>query len=90
MTFKHEEVNSFLTMFKEVKNEIKSFNGCEHLALWRDAHQPNIFMTYSIWEDNDKLDAYRKSVFFKSTWQRTKQWFSEKPIAYSSYEEVEI
>lgn len=57
--------------------------GCRHLELMRDIHQPNVFMTYSYWDDETALNYYRNSVLFKETWAKTKLLFAEKPTAYS-------
>ncbi len=90
MTFKEEDVQDFLTMFNETKSKIRNFKGCQHLTLLRDAKQPNIFMTYSIWKNEEALEDYRNSELFKTTWKRTKQWFAAKPVAYSAYEEMKV
>jgi heme-degrading monooxygenase HmoA len=87
MTFNESDVEAFLTMFKDTKGKISNFKGCQHLVLLRDADQPYVFMTYSIWENKEALEAYRHSTLFKTTWQKTKKWFSARPVAFSAYEE---
>ncbi len=83
MTFKEDAVQTFLDFFNERKKIIRNFPGCTHLELWRDKHQPNVYFTYSIWKNEEALDHYRYSGFFKETWTFTKQHFSAKPEAYS-------
>lgn len=83
MSFREEEVPQFVALFEERKETIRSFEGCLHLELWQDAHNPNIFFTYSIWEDEFSLNHYRFSDFFRDTWGRTKALFKEKPQAWS-------
>lgn len=83
MTFRKDEVNSFLDLFEERKSLIRNFNGCSHLELWQDAHNENVFFTYSNWESEDHLNHYRFSELFKDTWARTKALFAEKPQAWS-------
>lgn len=83
MSFREEEVPQFVALFEERKETIRSFEGCLHLELWQDAHNPNIFFTYSIWEDESSLNHYRFSDFFRDTWGRTKALFKEKPQAWS-------
>lgn len=83
LTFKKEKVETFLENFEKNKLKIRNFSGCHHLELWRDTHQPNTFFTYSYWESEEKLDAYRHSEFFKNVWSKTKILFSEKPQAWS-------
>lgn len=90
MTFKEDKVDDFLTVFNESKNKIRSFPGCQHLELLKDYSQPNIFSTYSIWEDDDALNAYRHSELFEGVWANTKALFSDKPMAFSSKKYIEV
>lgn len=90
MTFKPEEVSSFLENFEANKSFIRNFPGCQHLELWQDENQKNIFMTYSHWESEESLDQYRDSELFKTVWSFTKALFSEKPKAFSSKKLQEV
>jgi heme-degrading monooxygenase HmoA len=83
MTFKEEAIASFLQLFNERKEQIRHFHGCHHLELWQDKHHPQVYFTYSHWENEETLDHYRFSEFFKNTWTLTKQHFAAKPEAYS-------
>jgi quinol monooxygenase YgiN len=83
MTFKGEEVDKFLSLFNDRKDRIRHFEGCSHLELWQDAHQANIFFTYSIWQSEQHLEHYRFSELFKDTWARTKVLFADKAQAWS-------
>jgi len=83
MTFREAEVETFLRLFNERKHLIRSFEGCSHLELWREAHKPNVFFTYSIWKSEAHLDHYRFSDLFKDTWSKTKALFAEKASAWS-------
>ncbi len=83
MTFRENEVLHFLELFNSRKDMIRNFSGCSHLELWNDAHQPNVYFTYSIWENEAKLDHYRFSELFKDVWSKTKALFAEKPEAWS-------
>ena len=83
MTFRKEEIQNFLSLFNSRKEQIRNFPGCSHLELWNDAHKPNVFFTYSIWENESKLDHYRFSELFKDTWAKTKALFEDKPLAFS-------
>jgi len=78
-----EHCETFLEFFDGRKSKIESFSGCHHVELWRDVSDEHIFFTYSHWESEDALDAYRKSDFFAETWQKTKSLFSGKPEAWS-------
>jgi heme oxygenase (mycobilin-producing) len=83
MTFREEEVESFKQLFAERKSLIRNFKGCTHLELWQDKASPNIFFTYSWWDSEEYLNAYRNSHFFDDTWNLTKQKFAAKPEAWT-------
>lgn len=83
MTFNPKEVQSFLTLFNENKNKIAGFEGCSHLELLNDINTPGIFFTYSYWQDENCLEAYRNSDLFKGVWQATKKLFADKPEAWT-------
>lgn len=83
MTFKEEAIPSFLRLFNQRKQEIRSFAGCHHLELWQDRLYGNVYFTYSHWQNAEALDLYRSSPFFSETWQQTKPLFSAPPQAWS-------
>lgn len=83
MTFVPEKVDDFLKVFNDSKELIRSFNGCRSVTLFRGINEHNICFTYSIWDSEVHLEKYRRSEVFKSTWERTKVLFSDKPEAWS-------
>lgn len=83
LTFKESEIDTFLEIFEQKKNKIIASKGCLHLELWRNVNIPNILFTYSFWENEDDLNAYRHSDLFEKTWKETKVLFSGKPEAWS-------
>ncbi|MEO1054522.1 MAG: antibiotic biosynthesis monooxygenase family protein [Bacteroidota bacterium] len=83
MTFQEEEVSTFLDVFNNSKDKIRAFEGCSHLELLQDYNQPNIFMTYSYWQDQESLNQYRQSALFGSVWKQTKALFAAPPVAFS-------
>ena len=83
MHFRAEEVENFRQLFEDRKSMIRDFSGCRHLELWQDNKEPGIFFTYSWWESEAALNAYRDSSFFDDTWALTKQKFAAKPEAWS-------
>ena len=83
MTFRQEAVPDFLSDFEKIKNKIRGMEGCHHLELWREVDGSNVLFTYSYWESQQALDAYRRSELFKSVWKRTKEKFAEKAEAWS-------
>jgi quinol monooxygenase YgiN len=83
MTFRPDGVEPFLELFRASRPLIGDFPGCLHLELWRDADAPDVFCTYSHWESEAALEAYRQSELFRSTWARTKPLFAAKAQAFS-------
>lgn len=83
MYFQEDKTEDFLKIFEESKNLIRAFEGCEHLELWQDINQPNVFCTYSHWIGEEYLEKYRLSELFRSTWSKTKVLFVQKPQAFS-------
>lgn len=83
LTINNEKASEFREIFEASKDRIRDFEGCLHLKLFADQNYPNIFFTYSIWEDNEALEKYRKSDLFKDTWKQTKVLFACRPEAWS-------
>ena len=83
ITLQADKIGDFMKIFSEVKNTIADFDGCHHVELLQDIHSPNIFFTYSIWENEHYLDHYRFSDFFKLTWVQSRKLFSQKAEAWS-------
>jgi heme-degrading monooxygenase HmoA len=83
MHFQPERCGEFETLFKQRQAAIQSFEGCRQVVLWNDIHQPEVYYTYSQWESEEHLNAYRFSPFFKETWELTRAMFSQKAEARS-------
>lgn len=83
LLFKKENIPSFEGIFEETKEVIRKYDGCLLLELYQDVNDPSIFFTYSHWESEDHLEAYRNSDFFKEVWGRTKLLFDDTPQAWS-------
>lgn len=83
MNFEESKIELFLENFNQNKEKIRNFEGCNSLKLLRDKNNPSIFFTYSYWESEEHLEAYRNSELFKSVWKKTKAWFNNKPEAWS-------
>jgi heme oxygenase (mycobilin-producing) len=84
LTFQHDKTDDFIRIFEESKDKIKAMPGCMHVELLRCTATPNIFFTLSLWQQEDDLNNYRKSVLFESTWAKTKALFCDKPEAWST------
>ncbi|RXJ51430.1 putative quinol monooxygenase [Gelidibacter gilvus] len=83
MSFEPSNIETFLAYFETKKQLIRDFDGCEFLELYRDKKNTNIFFTYSYWKAESDLEAYRNSELFKTVWATTKQFFNDKPEAWS-------
>ena len=83
MSFEQAQIPNFLSNFEANKNEIRNFDGCLFLELYRDRSEQNVFFTYSYWQDESFLEAYRQSELFKNVWSKTKLMFNAKPQAWS-------
>jgi (4S)-4-hydroxy-5-phosphonooxypentane-2,3-dione isomerase len=85
MTFAPEKTGLFREIFHASKEKIRNFEGCLHLELWESRKEPGVFFTYSKWESEMHLDAYRNSALFRDTWERTNVLFSARPEAWTLY-----
>lgn len=83
MSFHQEYIDRFLSIFEKKKELIRNSSGCHLLELYREKQDSNVFFTYSFWEREEDLEAYRKSEIFKETWAQTKILFNDKPEAWS-------
>jgi len=83
MDFKSDKIVDFLELFNCHKTKIRAFAGCQFLELYQDKNNPNIFFTYSFWEDEQALKNYRNSKLFFQVWSQTKLLFNNKPEAWS-------
>ena len=83
MNFKASEIENFLTIFNQSKNDIRNMPGCNHLELWNSQTDATVFYTYSIWDSENDLNNYRNSELFQSVWPATKALFASKAEASS-------
>jgi len=81
-------LDEFLALFESVQPKINAFPGCRGVKLLKQIDQPNVMMTYSLWESPDNLENYRQSALFETTWAKTKAMFSTKAEAWSMEEIV--
>ena len=84
MTFREDQAAAFLEIFNASRPQIRSFAGCQHLELWQDAQEPQVFCTYSYWDSEEALNHYRHSTLFAEVWSETKKLFAAPPLAFSS------
>lgn len=84
MHFREEEVETFKSLFEEIKFKIRAFPGVLLLECLQDVNDPQIFFTYSHWQSEADLEKYRNSELFKSTWAKTKILFERRAEAWST------
>ncbi len=82
---KSDNIEAFQTIFQESKSKILAREGCFHVELLRCNEPDHIFFTFSIWESQDALDAYRKSELFGGVWPKTKALFAKPAEAWSTH-----
>ncbi|MGB5418722.1 putative quinol monooxygenase [Algibacter sp.] len=81
--FHKQNIEAFLQNFENTKTNIRAFEGCQFLELYRDKNDPSIFFTYSYWESDAALEDYRKSKLFNTVWSKVKPLFNMPPEAWS-------
>ncbi len=90
MTFQADKLADFSAIFARSHEKIREFPGCQQLDLLRDIDNLNVRITYSRWESREALEAYRRSELFRTTWAVTKVLFSEKAVAFSAENVVDL
>jgi len=84
MTFELERSDEFQDFFNEIKDQIVAQPGCFSVKLLRDKEDSGVFFTYSVWDKQSSLDAYRQTELFGMVWPKVKNWFTAKPEAWST------
>ena len=83
LSFHQENIPAFLENFEAMKEKIRNAPGNRLLELYQDKDNPEIFFTYSYWEQESDLENYRHSELFQGVWSFTKKLFNAKPEAWS-------
>ena|SRR5690554_3349467 len=68
----------------EVAPKVRNSKGCTHLRIVIDLHEAGHVTTYSHWNSEDDLNAYRKSEVFINFWSQIKPLFDRPARAWSS------
>ena len=56
MSLHSKFIADFQTMFDEKKSKIRATAGCQLLELYQDKNNPEIFFTYSYWNNESDLE----------------------------------
>ena len=83
MEFEESKIPEFLQNFHDSVDTIRGFSGCSRVQLLRDESDSCVFFTYSHWDSENHLNAYRDSDFFRTVWGKTKKLFRSTPQAWS-------
>lgn len=83
LSFAENKVDEFLQLFNDNAHRIRNFPGCNYLQLQREVGT-NVLFTYSLWDSDEALQAYRKSEVFREIWTEMKKGFNDRPEAWSS------
>jgi len=83
MSFKPQYVDDFIEIFDHAHPLIENMPGCKKVELYAEDGKPNVLFTLSIWDNTESLKSYRNSELFKTTWEKTKALFDDKPAAWS-------
>lgn len=86
LTIKQQSQEEFEFFFRQNKQTISSFKGCQSVKLLKDIQNENGYFTISEWLDSDHLQEYRNSDFFKNIWPKAKGFFSSPAKAWSTIE----
>ena len=78
-----KEGNAFVELFEKYKSQIAGAEGCEGVKMLRGE---KYFFTYSRWESEVHLNAYRYGKVFEEVWPQTKALFSGQPEAWTCEE----
>jgi quinol monooxygenase YgiN len=71
-------------LLKEVAPKVRAMKGCSFLEILNDIHDTSHFTTYSYWDSEADLNAYRDSETFMKFWRAIKPHFKAKARAWSS------
>ncbi|MES2587462.1 MAG: antibiotic biosynthesis monooxygenase family protein [Bacteroidota bacterium] len=88
--FQAEKIAEFLLFFESIKWKVAKQPNCFGMKLLQDKSNPEIIFTYSIWKDENALNAYRDSeLFSQEVWPKIKPWFKEKAEAWTLEEQFD-
>ncbi len=91
LTIHPDKIDEFKSIYEAHMQRIKNFEGCEKLELLQEkGRYSNVVMTYSFWETEDHLAAYRDSDLFLTVWKTVKPLFCGKPQAWSMERKFEL
>lgn len=79
MSFRAAEVEQFTRLYHAARPTILAQPGCQSVILVQDIERPTVFVTWSVWDDEAALEAYRTSAFFQDFWPNVRALFDAPP-----------
>lgn len=83
LDFTTESLNKVRPLFESIAPKVRGASGCKHLEILFDRKSRGKVITYSYWEREEDLEAYRQSELFRSFWDSIKPHFSKPAEAWS-------
>jgi|SRR5688572_33447575 len=83
LSIEPDKIGLFMKCFDDVKEQIRTFEGCHHMELLTDPGGSGVVFTYSSWDSEQHLENYRNSSLFQATWARVKPLFAAKAEAWT-------
>jgi quinol monooxygenase YgiN len=86
MSFMPGRIEEFKQIYFSSQSKIAASEGCIGVDLLQDKEDPGIFFTFSLWENETQLNAYRESELFISVWNAVKILFNARPEAWTTHQ----
>ena len=83
LKFARREMQTIKPLFTAVAPKVRGTDGCTYLEILYDLRDSGKVMTYSRWESEAHLEAYRESEIFRSFWSKIKPDFIKPAEAWS-------
>lgn len=91
LTIHPDKIDEFKSIYEANMAFIKDRKGCDKLELLQEkGRYSNVVMTYSYWNSEEDLNAYRDSDLFLKIWKTVKPLFCAKPEAWSMERKFEL
>lgn len=88
LNFFSEKIETAEKHLTAIAPKVRAMQGCTFLEISQDIHNPANWTTYSHWDSELDLNAYRQSDTFKTFWGEIKPLFAKPAIAWSSHPQI--
>ena len=79
-------INAFQEIYRSRNPFTKGVKGCREVKVLKDVDHDDVYYTFSIWDSNEDLEAYRQSNYFAETWPMVKAQLAKRAEAFSMTE----